>query len=49
MSIAGNLFVTNIQLIFKSNEKTLQNKEIEEILFNLQLLLTKKFNVIMRE
>ena len=33
-----------LQLIFQSNEKTLQNKEIEEILNNLRLLLIKRFN-----
>lgn len=37
------------QLIFKSNEKTLQNKEIEDIISNLQLVLIKKFDIILRE
>lgn len=38
-----------LQLIFQSNEKTLENKEIETILANLQSVLTKKFNAIIRE
>jgi phenylalanyl-tRNA synthetase beta chain len=37
-----------LQLIFQSNEKTLQNKEIEEILNNIRFVLTKKFNAIIR-
>jgi phenylalanyl-tRNA synthetase beta chain len=37
-----------LQLIFQSNEKTLQNKEIEEILNNIRLVLTKKFNALIR-
>ena len=37
-----------IQLIFQSNEKTLINKEVEEIVTNLQLQLTKQYNVISR-
>ena len=38
-----------LQLIFQSSEKTLQNKQIENIIKNLQLLLTKKFRAIIRE
>ncbi len=38
-----------LQLIFQSSEKTLQNKEIENIIKNLQLLITKKFSAIIRE
>jgi phenylalanyl-tRNA synthetase beta chain len=37
-----------LQLIFQSNKKTLQNKEIENIITNLQLLLTNKFDAIIR-
>ena len=37
-----------LQLIFQSNEKTLQNKEVESIINNLQLLLTKNFNATIR-
>jgi phenylalanyl-tRNA synthetase beta chain len=37
-----------LQLIFQSNEKTLQNKEIEEILENIQFVLAKKFNAVIR-
>lgn len=36
------------QLIFQSNEKTLQNKEIEEILDNIRFVLTEKFNAVIR-
>ena len=37
-----------LQLVFQSNEKTLQTKDIEIIIKNLQLLLTEKFNVLLR-
>jgi len=37
-----------LQLVFKSNEKTLQTKDIEIILKNLQLLLTEKFGALIR-
>ena len=36
------------QLIFQSNQKTLQNKEIENIITNLQLVLINKFDAIIR-
>ena len=38
-----------VQLIFQSNEKTLENREIEAILTNLQLVLVNKFNAIIRK
>jgi len=38
-----------LQLIFQSNEKTLENKEIEIIINNLQSILTSEFNAIIRE
>lgn len=38
-----------IQLIFQSNKKTLENKEIENIISNLQSVLTNSFNAIIRE
>lgn len=38
-----------LQLIFQSNEKTLENKEIENIITNLQSVLTREFNAIIRE
>ena len=38
-----------LQLVFQSNEKTLQNKEIENIIDSLQKLLSEKFDVILRE
>ena len=37
-----------LQLIFQSNKKTLQNKEIEKILNNIRSILTNKFKAIMR-
>ena len=37
-----------LQLIFQSNEKTLKNKEIEEILKNIRFVLTERFNAIIR-
>lgn len=37
-----------LQLTFQSNEKTLQNKEIEMIIQNLKLLLTEKLNATIR-
>lgn len=47
-SIPENHTSLCLQLTFKSKEKTLQNKEIEEILKNLQQILEKKFNAIIR-
>ena len=38
-----------IQLIFQSNQKTLENKEIENIITNLQSVLTNSFNAIIRQ
>jgi phenylalanyl-tRNA synthetase beta chain len=38
-----------LQLVFQSNEKTLQNKEIENIIKKLQLILNQKFNAVIRE
>lgn len=37
-----------LQLVFQSNEKTLQNKDIENIVQNLQKLLSKKFGATIR-
>jgi phenylalanyl-tRNA synthetase beta chain len=37
-----------LQLTFQSEEKTLENKEIENIVNNLQLVLTHKFNALIR-
>lgn len=37
-----------LQLVFKSNEKTLQTKNIELIIQNLQLLLAQKFGALLR-
>jgi phenylalanyl-tRNA synthetase beta chain len=37
-----------LQLVFQSNKKTLENKEIENIIDKLQLALMNKFNAIIR-
>lgn len=37
-----------LQLVFQSNKKTLENKEIENIIDKLQLALINKFNAIIR-
>jgi len=37
-----------LQLIFQSKEKTLENKEIENIMTNLQSVLINKFNALIR-
>ena len=37
-----------LQLVFQSNTKTLENKEIETIINKLQLILTQKFNASIR-
>ena len=37
-----------LQLVFQSNERTLQNKEIENIIEKLQLILNHKFDLIIR-
>jgi len=37
-----------IQLIFQSNEKTLLSKEVEKIIENIKLILTKQFEIIIR-
>jgi phenylalanyl-tRNA synthetase beta chain len=38
-----------LQLVFQSNEKTLENKEIENIILNLQSVLTNKFDAVLRD
>jgi phenylalanyl-tRNA synthetase beta chain len=38
-----------LQLIFQSNRKTLENKQIDDIINNLQLLLKKEFNALIRD
>ena len=47
-SIPENYTSLCLQLIFQSNKKTLQNKDIENIMTNLQLVLTNKFEAIIR-
>jgi phenylalanyl-tRNA synthetase beta chain len=38
-----------LQLIFQSDKKTLENKQIDHIITSLQLLLTREFGAIIRE
>nr|WPV72716.1 phenylalanine tRNA synthetase [Navicula sp.] len=47
-SIPENQISLCLQLTFQSNEKTLQNKEIEDTINNLQLLLTNKLDAKIR-
>ena len=47
-SIPENHISLCLQLTFQSNEKTLQNKEIETTINNLQLLLTDQLNAEIR-
>jgi len=47
-SIPKNHTSLCLQLIFQSTEKTLQTKEVENIINNLQSLLIKKFNIVIR-
>ena len=47
-SIPDNHISLCLQLVFQSNNKTLQTKDIEIILQNLQLILTEKFGVLLR-
>ncbi len=47
-SIPENYTSLCLQLIFQSNKKTLQNKDIKNIMTNLELVLTNKFEAIIR-
>jgi phenylalanyl-tRNA synthetase beta chain len=47
-SIPENHTSLCVQLVFQSKEKTLINKDIEEIIKNLQSLLEKKYQIILR-
>lgn len=47
-SIPSNHTSLCLQLVFQSNEKTLQTKDIEIIIKNFELLLTEKFNALIR-
>jgi phenylalanyl-tRNA synthetase beta chain len=47
-SIPENHISLCLQLTFQSNEKTLQNKEIENTIINLQSLLSHKLNAKIR-
>lgn len=48
-SIPENYISLCLQLIFQSNEKTLQTKEIDEILENIRFVLTHEFNATIRD
>jgi phenylalanyl-tRNA synthetase beta chain len=48
-NIPANYTSFCIQLVFQSDEKTLVNKDIEEIIKNLQIILKQNYNVIIRE
>lgn len=48
-SIAENYTSLCLELIFQSNQKTLETKKIEEILINLKIILIKTFQIIIRE
>jgi phenylalanyl-tRNA synthetase beta chain len=47
-SIPENHLSLCLQLVFQSNKKTLENKEVENIINQLQLLLKESFNVQIR-
>ena len=48
-SIAENYRSLCLELIFQSNQKTLETKKIEEILINLKIILIKTFQIIIRQ
>lgn len=48
-SIPKNWTSLCIQLIFQSTEKTLLNKDVDEIVLNLKSLLVDKYNVVIRD
>ena len=48
-SIAENYTSLCLELIFQSNQKTLETKKIEEILINLEIILRKTFQIIIRQ
>ena len=47
-SVPDNHISLCLQLVFQSNEKTLQNKDVENIINELQNLLINCFNVKIR-
>uniref|UniRef100_UPI003002173C phenylalanine-tRNA ligase beta subunit n=1 Tax=Cocconeiopsis kantsiensis TaxID=3082010 RepID=UPI003002173C len=47
-SIPENYTSLCLQLVFQAPDRTLENKEIETIIQNLQLILTQKFDVTLR-
>ena len=47
-SIPKNHVSLCLQLTFQSNKETLQNKKVETVINSLKTILTKKFNVIIR-
>lgn len=48
LSVPENSISLCIQLIFQSNEKTLQNKDVEKIVERLKIILTQNFNATIR-
>ena len=48
-SIDENYKSLCLELIFQSNQKTLETKKIEEILINLEIILRKTFQIIIRQ
>jgi phenylalanyl-tRNA synthetase beta chain len=48
-SVPNNHTSLCLQLIFQSSKKTLENKEIENIIKTLQVILTQKFQATLRE
>ena len=48
-TIPNNCTSLCLQLIFQSNEKTLETKKIETIIQNLEAILTNEFNAIIRQ
>ena len=48
LSIPDTYISLCLQLIFQSDKKTLENKEIENIILNIKSLLINKFNVQIR-
>ena len=48
-SIDENYKSLCLELIFQSNQKTLETKKIEEILINLEIILIKTFQIIIRQ
>ena len=48
ISIPENEVSLCLELTFQSNKQTLQNKDVEEIIKNLLVLLIRRFNILIR-